>query len=71
VNPPTRAQKRWGPRLRTAGALLLLLGVVALVDRALPGSSGTFALPAGAQVALGAGAVSIGLVLFVVGRRWR
>jgi hypothetical protein len=70
--PPSRAQKRWSPRLRTAGALLLLIGAVALVDRLLPGANAPLGtLPPLAQLALGAGALAVGAALFLVGRRWR
>jgi hypothetical protein len=71
--PPTRAQKRWSARLRTAGALLLLAGAVALADRLLPraadpllGHERSPLLVAAAIVLLLAGAV-----LFTIGRRWR
>lgn len=57
--PPTRWQKRWGGRLRTAGALLLLLGGVGLAD---PGSM-PWTVPLGL---FAAGAAS-----FALGRRWR
>jgi len=70
--PPSRAQKRWSPRLRTAGALLLLIGAVALVDRLLPGSTAPLGtLPPLVQLVLGAAALAIGGALFLVGRRWR
>ncbi|HZS38534.1 MAG TPA: hypothetical protein VFF06_16980 [Polyangia bacterium] len=69
---PSRAQKRWSPRLRTAGALLLLIGVVALVDRVLPGANASWGVLAPAvQISLGAGALAVGAALFLVGRRWR
>ena len=51
---PARLQKRWSARLRTAGALLGLLGAVALVDAPL----------------LGACLALCGAALFVLGRRW-
>ncbi len=67
-NPPlpTRAQKRWSGRLRTAGALLLLAGAVALVDQLLPRAPDP-------RVGLGAAALflPVGAVLFWLGRRWR
>jgi hypothetical protein len=69
---PTRAQKRWSPRLRTAGALLLLFGVVGLVDRLLPrGADSVDVLPAAAQLAAAAGALVAGGALFALGRLWR
>ncbi len=70
---PTRAQKRWSPRLRTAGALLLLIGTVALVDRLLPGAVGEsfVTLPAWLQLVVGAGAIAVGGASFLIGRRWR
>ena len=51
---PTRLQKRWSARLRTAGALLGLLGAVALIDAPFPG----------------AGIALLGAALFMLGRRW-
>lgn len=70
---PTRAQKRWAGRLRTAGALLMLIGTVALVDRLLPGGSAEsiVTLPGGVQLAIGTAAVGIGAACFALGRRWR
>lgn len=71
---PTRTQKRWASRLRTAGALLLLLAGVGLVDRAVglaaparrPDALGGQALPS--IVLLFAAAV--GATCFALGRRW-
>jgi hypothetical protein len=55
-----------------AGALLLLIGCVALVDRLLPGAERALVtFPVGVQLALGAAAVALGTVLFLLGRRWR
>ncbi|HEY7955850.1 MAG TPA: hypothetical protein VII38_11190 [Polyangia bacterium] len=69
---PSRAQKRWSSRLRTAGALLLLVGVVALVDLALPGRAGPLVtVPAVSQLAIAAAILAVGGALFVLGRRWR
>jgi hypothetical protein len=70
---PTRWQKRWGPRLRTAGALLLLASAVALADRLIPrapdpvlGRERSLAL-FGVAAALGL----LGSISFWLGRRWR
>jgi hypothetical protein len=70
---PTRSQKRWSPRLRTAGALLLLAAAVALADRLIPRapdpvlgrerSSTLFAVAAALAL--------VGGVSFWLGRRWR
>jgi len=54
VPSPSRTQKRWSPRLRTAGALFGLLGVVAFFD--VPTWGIAFLL--------------CGLTLFALGRRW-
>jgi hypothetical protein len=65
-------QKRWAVRLRTSGALLILVGAVAAVDRLLPGAERMFAtFPLHVQLALAAFALVLGGVLFVLGRRWR
>jgi len=70
--PPSRLQKRWSARLRTFGALLLLFGAIALLDRLLPGGKDPLGtLPGAWQVAVGAAAGVIGATLFVLGRRWR
>jgi hypothetical protein len=50
----TRGQKRWSARLRTGGALLGLLGLVALFDAPL----------------FGAGLALFGAAIFALGRRW-
>jgi hypothetical protein len=69
---PSRLQKRWSARFRTLGALLVLLGVIALVDRVLPGSRDPLlTLPAPTQLILAGCALVIGATLFVLGRRWR
>jgi hypothetical protein len=65
---PTRAQKRWSPRLRMAGALLLLAGAVAVADRLLPG---TRDLSLWVQVCVGAALAAVGAIFFFVGRKWR
>lgn len=70
--PPSRLQKRWSSRLRTAGALLLLVGTVALVDLVLPGRAGPLVtMPMGTQLAIAAAVLAVGGTLFTVGRRWR
>jgi hypothetical protein len=58
---PSQRQKRWSGRLRTAGALLTLLGAVGLGDAA---TSGFGSWPLAAALVAG------GLVLYVLGRRW-
>ena len=58
---PSRRQKRWSGRLRTAGALLALLGAVGLADAVV---SGFGAWPVAAAL------VACGLGLFALGRRW-
>jgi hypothetical protein len=70
---PSRSQKRWSPRLRTAGALLLLAGAVALVDRVLPGAAAgsLVTFPAWIQFSIAGAALAIGAALFTLGRRWR
>jgi hypothetical protein len=68
----SRSQKRWGPRLRTAGALLMLAGAVGLVDLALPQSGDSLGtLPKSVQLGLAAGVLAVGAAAFWVGRRWR
>jgi len=55
-----------------AGALLILIGAVALVDRLLPGAERALVtFPVGVQLVLGGAAVAIGAALFLLGRRWR
>jgi len=58
---PSRRQKRWSGRLRTAGALLLLLAAAAGID-ALGGRAEVWPVAAGLAAAGGA--------LFALGRRW-
>ncbi|MCC6993497.1 MAG: hypothetical protein IT370_02595 [Deltaproteobacteria bacterium] len=72
---PTRRQKRWAGRLRTAGALLALLGGVATADHvvglARAGSddlAATHAIPA--PLPVGLGALALGGLLYLLGRRW-
>jgi len=73
--PPNRLQKRWSARLRTAGALLLLLGAVAIADYALglasPSNSTAVFADARAPLAAGLAALAVGGPLFWLGRRWR
>jgi hypothetical protein len=70
---PTRAQKRWSPRFRTAGALFLLAGTVALADRLLPRAPDPLTGTQRPLIFLVAAAILIpaGAVLFWLGRRWR
>jgi hypothetical protein len=69
---PTRLQKRWSARLRTAGALLLLVGTVAGIDRLLPGATQSYGtLPAWTQLGIAGAALTVGGVCFWLGRRWR
>jgi hypothetical protein len=66
-------QKRWSPRLRTAGALLLLAGAVALADRLLPRAPDPLGGAAGSRLFLVAAALllAVGALCFWLGRRWR
>jgi hypothetical protein len=69
---PTRTQKRWAGRLRTAGALLLLCGTVGLVDRLLPGGrAAEESLPPWLVPTAAAILIAIGGGLFHLGGRWR
>jgi hypothetical protein len=67
---PTRTQKRWSGRLRTAGALLLLTGAVGLVDKLLPGGAQP-EWPAWVQPAAALALLTVGGALFLIGGRWR
>lgn len=73
--PPTRQQKRWSSRLRTGGALLLLLGVVAIADYFLglasPKTASSIFNDTRAQLGVGAVALPVGAIAFWLGRRWR
>ena len=53
-----------------AGALLLMLGAVGLVDRLLPGGREA-AWPGWAQPVAAAGLIALGLPLYYLGGRWR
>ena len=72
---PTRLQKRWSGRLRTAGALLSLLGAVALADYALglgaPRSTLVSSETRTAALVAGIALVAIGIASYGLGRRWR
>jgi hypothetical protein len=68
----TRSRKRWSGRLRTTGALLLLVGTVGLVDLILPRSTDSLVLPSAVIQALAAlGALGLGAASFLLGRRWQ
>jgi hypothetical protein len=71
---PSRLQKRWSGRLRTAGALLTLLGLVGLADRLVGLASPSPGLsPIGRQVVplwAGIALLGLGVSLFVWGKRW-
>ncbi len=73
--PPTRLQKRWSGRLRTAGALLLLLGVVAIADSFLglasPKTASSIFNDTRAQLGVGTVGLPVGAIAFWLGRRWR
>lgn len=73
--PPTRRQKRWSGRLRTTGALLGLLGAVALADYALglasPTTASSVFTDTRVNVAVGLAALAIGVTAYWLGRRWR
>lgn len=73
--PPTRTQLRWSGRLRTGGAVVALLGGVALADAvfdlASPQRAASVFGDTRAPLLLGVGAVALGAALFWLGRRWR
>jgi hypothetical protein len=68
---PSRRQKRWSGRLRTAGALLLLGGVVALIDGLLPQANDPVLGGLPHRWAIAALFLGVGAVAFWLGRRWR
>ena len=73
---PTRTQKRWAGRLRTGGALVLLLAAVGTVDHLVG-----LAAPSRRPDALGGGdavpvwvivaCAAVGAAAFALGRKWR
>jgi hypothetical protein len=67
---PTRRQKRWSGRLRTAGALCLLAGAVGLVDGLLPHAADPV-LGRAPLEAVALGLAMVGAISFGLGRRWR
>lgn len=67
---PTRWQKRSSPRLRTAGALLLLGGAVGVVDQFVWRSDPVLGSSPAVLPLLGALLVA-GAACFALGRRWR
>ena len=68
---PTRSQKRWSGRLRTAGALLLLGGAVGALDRLLPHAIDPVLGPTPLSLVLPPVLFTVGAVAFWLGRRWR
>jgi hypothetical protein len=71
MSPPSRAQKRWSGRLRTAGALLLLSSVVAFVDGLLPQASDPVLGSLPHRWVFVAVLLGVGAMAFWLGRRWR
>src|SRR5688572_25325138 len=73
--PPTRRQLRWSGRLRTTGALVALLGGVALADSliglAAPSSPLSAVGRASTPIPLGIGLLLLGGALYALGRKWR
>jgi len=67
----TRRRKRWSGRLRTAGALLLLVGAVGAVDRLLPRAADPVLGPGPFGLAAALVLAAAGAALFWLGRRWR
>ena len=72
---PTRRQKRASRPLRTAGALLGLLGGVGIADRLLDlakhGAHGEPLSHARLPPWLAAGVAAVGVILYWLGRRWQ
>ena len=72
---PTRRQLRWSGRLRTAGALLALLGGVALADAivglAAPSSPLSAVGRASTPIPVGIGLLLLGGALYALGRKWK
>lgn len=68
---PSRQQKRWSGRLRTAGALLLLGGVVALLDGLLPQASDPVLGGLPYRWVIAGVFLGVGTIAFWLGRRWR
>ena len=70
----SRTKKRWSGRLRTAGALLLLLGAVGLGDALLSSQSPTSASDGRLGLAEGLGRatllLAVGALAFFIGRAW-
>ncbi len=73
--PPTRRQLRWSGRLRTGGALVALLGGVALVDAvvglASPSSPLSAVGRASTPIPVGIGLLLVGAALYALGRKWK
>lgn len=67
----SRTKRRWAGRLRTAGALLLLLGAVGLGDALFSSRSpGTGQLGLAEGLARAALLLAMGGVAFFLGRAW-
>jgi hypothetical protein len=70
----TRLQKRWSGRLRTLGALLVLLGLVGLADRLVGLTAPSTGLsPVGRQVVpmwAVLAVLALGVGSFALGKRW-
>lgn len=72
---PTRLQKRWSGRLRTSGALLLLMAAVALADRLFdlgsPASPWSPLDRVRAPMIVVGVLLVLGATLFALGKKWR